>query len=248
MQELLTFSILLNIGLAAALVCGVAGVRMYIRKWVHDLWAKKHEQKTTHFTWMPNNKNKIVFLGDGHIARCLWHELFHSNEILNRGVEGDTINDVRQRLDEVIGRRPRQVFIMVGINDLHQNASVRDCLTNYRRLVNQLADDLPDTEIFVQSILPIYSSQTNIYGSQNLKILELNAELQKMCTSLSLQYIDLHRLMAEYTGEMNQHFSNDGIHLMGNAYMLWKSELEEHVRLLPKLRTHKVGIREMSYA
>ncbi len=248
MQELLTLSIIFNLSLLALIIVGVGGVRYYCRKWVHDLWAKKHDQKTTHFTWMPNNKNKIVFLGDGHIARCLWHELFHSNDILNRGVEGDTIAQVRERLDEVIGRRPRQIFIMVGINDLHQNRSVKDCLIDYRRLVNDLRRHLPETEIFVQSLLPVYGSVTNIYGTQNLKIMELNAELQKMCRGFVIQYLDIHSLMAEYTGELNEHFSNDGIHLMGNAYMLWKSQLEEHVALHPKLKSRSRGVREMSFA
>src|SRR5262245_42569936 len=60
----------------------------------------------------------VIMLGDSITEKIDWRELFPGVSILNRGIGGDTSAGVLKRLDEVIARHPKIVFLMVGVNDL----------------------------------------------------------------------------------------------------------------------------------
>ena len=60
----------------------------------------------------------IVMLGDSLTEWGNWHELVPEYSILNRGISGDTSSGVLDRLQEVIERRPKVVFVMIGTNDI----------------------------------------------------------------------------------------------------------------------------------
>src|SRR5207244_10058498 len=56
----------------------------------------------------------VVMLGDSITEGMDWRELFPDVRILNRGIAGDTSAGVLNRLDEVIARHPKMVFLMIG--------------------------------------------------------------------------------------------------------------------------------------
>ena len=56
----------------------------------------------------------IVMLGDSLTEWGNWHELMPQHHIINRGIAGDTSSSVLDRLDEVMQRQPKVVFVMVG--------------------------------------------------------------------------------------------------------------------------------------
>ena len=57
-------------------------------------------------------------LGDSLTEWGNWHELVPEFRIINPGIGGDTSSGVLDRLQEVIGRRPKVVFVMIGTNDI----------------------------------------------------------------------------------------------------------------------------------
>jgi lysophospholipase L1-like esterase len=57
-------------------------------------------------------------LGDSLTEWGNWHELVPEHRIINRGIAGDTSSGVLDRLQEVIERRPKVVFVMIGTNDI----------------------------------------------------------------------------------------------------------------------------------
>src|SRR5262249_1762037 len=67
-----------------------------------------------------------VMLGDSNTEWVDWHELFPGVQFLNRGIAGDTSAGVLNRLDEVIGRHPKVVFLMIGINDLQARLPISE--------------------------------------------------------------------------------------------------------------------------
>lgn len=106
------------------------------------------------FEIMPNDTNEIIFLGNSITDYCEWHELFGNPNIKNRGIGRDVIHGVIARLDEIVESNPKKIFIMIGINDLGRKRTTEQILTDYDRLLSFIKQKSPETEIFIQSILP----------------------------------------------------------------------------------------------
>ena len=70
--------------------------------------------------------------GDSLTEGIDWRELFPDVKILNRGIGGDTSAGVLNRLDEVIGRHPKIVVLMIGANDLRMGVPVPQVAANIR--------------------------------------------------------------------------------------------------------------------
>jgi hypothetical protein len=92
--------------------------------------------KKSIFEIMPNDTSEIIFLGDSIIDFCNWHELFGKYNIKNRGISGDIINGVIDRLEEIVESKPKKIFLMIGTNDLGKKISVDNILSEYEKLVN----------------------------------------------------------------------------------------------------------------
>ncbi len=80
-----------------------------------------------------NGMPDIVMLGDSLTEWGNWHELVPEFRVINRGIAGDTSFGVLGRLQEVIDRRPKVVFVMVGTNDLGLRVPPESLLRNLGR-------------------------------------------------------------------------------------------------------------------
>ena len=60
----------------------------------------------------------IVFAGDSITQAGEWTDFFPNLKIANRGVGSDTTHDLLRRLDSIISVNPKNVFVMIGINDI----------------------------------------------------------------------------------------------------------------------------------
>lgn len=72
----------------------------------------------------------------------------------NRGIAGDDTAGVLARLREVTAGRPAKVFLMIGTNDLTEGVDETRIAANVEQIVARIAAASPDTQIFVQSVLP----------------------------------------------------------------------------------------------
>ena len=82
-----------------------------------------YEQRASHFRSLVSKKKCIVFLGDSLSDGAEWSELFSRQDILNRGISGDTSTGVLDRLDEVVRHQPKKIFLLIGINDIARDIS-----------------------------------------------------------------------------------------------------------------------------
>lgn len=177
------------------------------------------------FEVMPTNKGKIIFLGDSLTDYCNWDELFNNSNIKNRGIGGDVINGVIDRLDSIIKSKPKKIFLMIGINDLRHNRSVDDILIDYEKLLKILKQELPETDIYVKSILPT----DNRESMQINDIMTINQELKNLTEKYGFTFIDLFDLFTTKDNLLDPIFTFDGLHLNGKGYLIWKNEIERFV-------------------
>lgn len=184
-----------------------------------------YQAKKAIFEIMPNDTSEIIFLGNSITDYCDWYELFGKANIKNRGIGGDIINGVIDRLDEIIESNPKKIFIMIGINDLGRKRSVEQILTDYERLLSLIIQKSPDTELFIQSVLPT----DNRESLQIVDIITINVGLKNLTEKYNLTYINLFDLLKTNENKLDTVYTFDGLHINGKGYLIWKKAIEGYV-------------------
>lgn len=189
-------------------------------------------QRKTLFEKLPNARNEIIFLGNSITDGCEWAELFNDLRVKNRGISGDVTQGVLDRLQEVVESKPAKIFIMIGVNDLARGLSVDEVVSNYRKILQGIRSASPETRIYIQSVLPVNDHFTKFKNHVNKteQIMAVNEHLVKMADEFDhTVYIDLFSPFATDDNKLNPEYTNDGLHLTGDGYLLWKSLVQDYV-------------------
>jgi len=171
----------------------------------------------------------IVFLGDSLTDFCEWSELL-GVPVINRGISGDTTADVLSRLDTVLTVHPSSVFLMVGINDAVKGVSVESAAQNYRQIIQHIRASSPNTIIYAESVLPVYSPMANLRVGRgrgpgiNEWVRAMNQQISSLAENKSVFFVDLRDDLAQGE-ELNPRYSADGVHLNGAGYEVWKHKI-----------------------
>lgn len=181
------------------------------------------------FRGLPIQKNAIVFLGNSITERGQWHELLPGRLIMNRGIGGDNTFGVLARLDSAVMGKPKQLFLLIGINDIGRGLPVEVIANNYKRIVEQIRASSPKTVIYTQSVLPMNDDVLKAAYLKNKKdtILQLNKAIKQIAADHRLTYINLHEVFADEKGDLKKEYTIDGIHLNPAAYAVWVDYLKK---------------------
>jgi lysophospholipase L1-like esterase len=174
---------------------------------------------------IPGDSNAIIFLGNSITEYAEWHEIFGNPKVKNRGISGDKIAGVKNRIANLTSQKPAKIFLMLGTNDLGEGRSIPDILYDYEALVQFIQNASPRTQIFLQSILPTYGDATR----NNKDIIKLNAGIQKISKKYHLIYINLFDKLKTAENELDKRYSFDGLHINGDGYIVWKKEIETYI-------------------
>ena len=192
-----------------------------------------HVQRATLFERLPITSKDIVFLGNSITDGCEWAELFDNPRIKNRGISADKTKDVLERLDPIVKGHPQKVFLMIGINDLSVDEEPGEVVVRVHQILERFMQESPRTELYVQSVLPVNNKFPNYaehYGGKNAEILKVNEGLRRLCEELGVTYIDLHSALKDENGKLDERYTNDGLHLLGEGYLVWKAKIERYVK------------------
>ncbi|PRY01037.1 N-acetyl-beta-hexosaminidase [Pontibacter ummariensis] len=189
-----------------------------------SLFSTYYHQRATHFRSLPQTSRDIIFLGNSLSDGGEWGELFGDRRVKNRGISGDTSPGVMNRLKEVVLRKPEKVFLLVGTNDLARGIAPDSLLKNLFWIADYLRREAPLTQLYIQSILPVNGRFKKFSGhtGNGKQIKHVNAQLQTNAARYNYSFIDLHTPFSDRSGNLNASYTNDGLHLNGNGYMLWK--------------------------
>jgi len=163
----------------------------------------------------------VLFIGDSLIRHADWNKLLADDRIMNLGKDGETIKALLKRRLFLFPPRARKIFLMIGINDLVHNRKPAEIARDYRSLLLKLLHKYPHATFYVQSVLPIYPSSYK-FPFTNEDIIALNSQITLICNELGLNYIDLFSCFIK-DGQLNNNYSDDGIHLNDNGYVCWKN-------------------------
>jgi len=227
---LLIVSILLNILLLFILgyaVQRLGGSNAILSRIRNGGIAEAYQHRTQILENLTIDSSNIVFLGNSLTEYGEWPEFFDNPNIRNRGIAGEFTDGILRRLDPVITGKPKQIFLMIGINDLilHRPPHI---LANYRAIVEQIKTGTHNTQLIIQSILTVNNAVKNT-GLSNADVLILNEGIQKIATDFNLKYVDLHQKFKDNSGKLNAIYTLDGIHLNRAGYELWTGEINNLV-------------------
>jgi lysophospholipase L1-like esterase len=115
---------------------GTGPIRRY--DWFKKVWT---ERRSAWAARVQQDQHAVVFLGDSITQG--WNDDFHGAfpdvKVANRGISGDTTRGVLLRLQEdVIALHPRAVVLLIGTNDLEEQATPETCASNLKLIIAQL--------------------------------------------------------------------------------------------------------------
>lgn len=201
-----------------------------------DIYSQKpkysnfYYQRTTLFMQLPINKKDIVFIGNSITNGAEWSELFDNKQIKNRGISGDTAEGVLDRISTITDGKPKKIFLMIGVNDLIRGKSPDSIAMTIEKIVVKIKQDTPKTKLYIQSVLPANRNFKENVVSQGA-VRGMNERMMKIAIEQQVTYIDLFsHFKLKNSDDINLEYSNDGLHLMGEGYMLWKKLVMPYVK------------------
>ena len=197
-----------------------------------EKYTKLYYQRASLFEKLPIKKSDIVFLGNSITHFCEWSELLNNRHIKNRGISGDIVEGVYDRLDPVLKGKPKKIFLMIGINDVSHDVAADSIVRGIKKIANKITEESPKTKLYIQSVLPVNDRFGLFLGATTKDdvVVAINNGLKEMCIELGLTYIDLYSALKLPDSEkLNPTYTNDGLHLLGEAYLVWRDLLQNYL-------------------
>ena len=189
-------------------------------------------QRASLFDQLGVDSTSIVFLGNSLTPGCEWHELFDMPQIKNRGINGDVIEGLSQRLPTVTEGRPAKIFLLCGVNDISHDLTADSIVAALGQLIAEIRAATPATRLYVESLLPIDSRVGRykaITGKEDV-VRQVNALLQPVVENTGATWINVYPAFADDEGYLRKDLSNDGLHLLGPGYIIWRDLLMPYVK------------------
>jgi len=188
-------------------------------------------QKVSHFETLPKTKAQTIFIGDSITDGAEWSAIFNDSSIINFGISGDLSAGIINRLPAIAEHQPKKLFIMIGVNDLARNVKVDSLFKNICLIVKYINEKSSSTKVFVQSLLPV-NNEFKMFTAHTDKtdfIIKLNALLGHVRKDLNYTFINLYPSFCDDQGKLKSDYTNDGLHLKGTGYALWKHLIYPYV-------------------
>ena len=191
-----------------------------------------YARRATLFDLLPVYSSDIIMLGNSLTDGAEWNELFDNCHVKNRGIVGDIIPGFFERLEPILKGQPRKIFIMGGVNDISHGVSADSIVGAMTQVVTTIQARCPKTEIYVQSMLPFNNDVRlwKLLKGREQVVVDGNKGLESMCQRLGVTFINLYPLFVGENGKMKPEYTNDGLHLMGGAYLIWRDALLPYIR------------------
>lgn len=190
-----------------------------------------YEQRASLFEKLSISPHDIVFLGNSITNGAEWAELFENNKVKNRGISSDITAGVYDRLDVITKGKPSKIFLLIGINDIARDLAVDSIITNFKQIIDKIKHDSPSTLLYIQSVLPVNPDFGMFQSHMKPDIIkEVNMKLADLSNRQNVKYIDLYSHFIEKgSDKMNPTYTNDGLHLLGAGYIVWREIILPYV-------------------
>lgn len=190
--------------------------------WFQNLWSQRR------MAWskqVQQDQKAVVFLGDSITQG--WNEnmggSFPGVKVANRGISGDTTRGVLIRLQEdVLALHPSAVVILIGTNDLEEQADPETIAGNLRLILSELKKHNATMPIILCQVFP--SSATAKRPAASIKKLnELYFAAVK--GDAQITYLETWHLFADAQGDAKLAEFPDLLHPNKAGYTKWAAAI-----------------------
>jgi len=164
----------------------------------------------------------IVFLGDSITDRLPSDIAFknglHGKKVYNRGIGGDRIEGVLERLDVgIIDLQPSEIYVLIGGNDVaypvdYKNGELKP---GYERLFRTLKEVAPQAKIVAFTCPPATSDKFAALKRKS------NAQLAEVCKAENIKLYDTFESLATPEGVYREGMYCDAAHLSMAGFFTW---------------------------
>lgn len=141
------------------------------------------------------------------------------------GVSDGDNDKLAEHIAKAKEMKPSALFLAYGMNDIGTlNGDADRFVKAYKTVIKDLKKALPDTKIYVNSVLPAAQSaidQNAVYE----KVPEFNEKLKKLCEKEDVTFIDNTNLVKQ------EYYASDGIHMSPAYYKEWVNHMAEVAEL-----------------
>lgn len=166
-------------------------------------------------------------------ALVLGYEGTSPNQIVNRAALKNTNEDDAEQvpLDILAEQQPAKLYLLIGTNALAGLGNDEGFLAYYGKLLDELQSTLPNSMIFVQSILNVRPEALDqAPGLTPERVGSMNDKIKEMCKERGFYYLNLTEAFTGEDGYLTADYAqNDGIHLTVAGYSHWVDYLCTHV-------------------
>jgi lysophospholipase L1-like esterase len=211
---------------------GAGPLRRY--DWFRKLWS---ERRSTWAQRVDKDQNALVLLGDSITQG--WGDdaggSFPGVKVANRGIGGDTTRGMLIRLrDDVLALNPSGVVLLMGTNDLEENAEPATIAGNVKLILAELKKHDPKMPAIVCQVFP--SSETKKRPANKIKAVnDLYAAAIKGDKQVTL--VETWTLFADEKGDAKESEFPDLLHPNKEGYRKWAAALRPILATLDLLET-----------
>ena len=164
-----------------------------------------HGMRATYFSMMPISNDDVLVFGDEFIKNGEWQELLGNLNVKNRGTGwgyGGDIATTSKLVDATYAntgvekKDAKAIFIYTGTGDCNGNTDIATIKSNYKALVDKVAQKSPTSKIYLMALCPTNNATTN-----TSHIAALNSYMQSIATG-NIRYVDT------YTPMLNGNVAN----------------------------------------
>ena len=191
--------------------------------WFREKWLG---HRTKWAQRVPADQGAVVFLGDS--ITDLWNDSFDGDfgglKVVNRGISGDTTRGVLIRMhQDVLSLHPRAVVLMIGTNDLEEQAEPETIVGNLKLILAELKKYDPKLPVILCQLFP---SSPALHRPPE-KIKEVNAlYLAAVRGDPQITFLETWPLFANAEGNAKPEEFPDLLHPNKAGYAKWAAAVK----------------------
>lgn len=138
------------------------------------------------------------------------------NSNINSVIVGDRGLTISQSIRAV---NAEIVIITLGVNGADNFSEIK-YKTYYKKLIDSIQEESPNTKIILQSVFPVTKSYSDkVNGISNAGIDRLNEWAKELALEEGLRYLDTQSILKDEQGAQLEYYNmQDGVHMNADAY------------------------------
>lgn len=218
---------------------------VFVVKQVTIMGTDNRISKTNMYTALADiaPKDATVFFGDSITELCPTEEIYYDYvqksgvPVINRGIGAETTKTMLERIENnVIVLEPKNLVMLMGINDLGEGREIKDIVSNIEDMVILTKEKSPNTNIILQAVYPVDTDRDSFYQNFQLrkrgndKVIELNKKIEEIARKHDITYLDVSEYLIDEKGMLKDEYTEDGLHPNIKGYYAVKDEIVKSLR------------------